>query len=178
MPFLSIPPFSCRPLSLFLDFSSSSFLPLLFLPIDFHSFTQMSSTFPLPLECLQLIIHHLIAQRARKSVAALLCVNKHVCSATLPILYRDPFVDMVPVPPISPISTHTNVAGFGFGYGLGTIDKTNKTVLGLMHLVRMLLLSMPPSAPFDDQHDRDDRRELVTELVRVAFFPNQKKDQD
>ncbi|KAF9286522.1 hypothetical protein BGZ88_009033 [Linnemannia elongata] len=138
----------------------------------------MSSTFPLPLECLQLIIHHIIAQRARKSVAARLCVNKHVCSATLPILYRDPFVDMVPVPPISPISTHTNVAGFGFGYGLGTIDKTNKTVLGLMHLVRMLLLSMPPSAPFDDQHDRDDRRELVTELVRVAFFPDQKKDQD
>ncbi|KAF9537644.1 hypothetical protein EC957_007838 [Mortierella hygrophila] len=131
----------------------------------------MSCTFPLPLECLQLIVHHLTAQQARKSVAALLCVNKYVCGATLPILYRDPFVDMAP---FATISTRATATSFAFG----PIDMTNKTVLGLIHLVRVLLLSMPPSAPCDDQDDHDGKRELVTELVRVAFFQDQKRDQD
>ncbi|KAG0377269.1 hypothetical protein BGX24_006423 [Mortierella sp. AD032] len=51
----------------------------------------MSSSFPLPLECLQLIIHQLKIQYAQKSLASLLCVNKYVCAATLPIPYGDPF---------------------------------------------------------------------------------------
>ncbi|KAK3824165.1 MAG: hypothetical protein JOS17DRAFT_270126 [Linnemannia elongata] len=127
----------------------------------------MSSTFPLPLECLQLIIRHLIAQRAHKSVAALLCANKYVCAATLPILYRDPFVDMIPV------ATRTTSTGW-----FGPIDMTNTTVLGLLHLVRVLLLSLPPNASCDGQDNNDGRRELVTELVHVAFFQDQKQDQD
>ncbi|KAF9920704.1 hypothetical protein FBU30_009372, partial [Linnemannia zychae] len=51
----------------------------------------MSTTFPLPLECLHLILHYLIDQAALKSLASLLCVNKYVCAATLPVLYGDPY---------------------------------------------------------------------------------------
>lgn len=52
----------------------------------------MSDTFPLPIECLQLVITNLAVQHELKSLVALLRVNKHVCLATLPILYEDPFV--------------------------------------------------------------------------------------
>ncbi|KAF9211505.1 hypothetical protein BGZ59_007970 [Podila verticillata] len=52
----------------------------------------MSDTFPLPIECLQLVITNLAVQHELKALVALLRVNKHVCLATLPILYEDPFV--------------------------------------------------------------------------------------
>jgi hypothetical protein len=132
----------------------------------------MSSTFPLPLECLQLIIHHLTAQRARKSVASLLCANKYVCAATLPFLYQDPFVNMYPIGKLSDGAPN-------FGYRIVGMD--NETVLGLMHLVRVLLLSMPPNAPHNGQDGQDGHRcshELITELVQVAFFQGQDRGED
>ncbi|KAF9911481.1 hypothetical protein EC991_003283 [Linnemannia zychae] len=52
----------------------------------------MSTTFPLPLECLELIIRELAHQSDCNSLGALLRVNKHVCSATLPILYEGPLL--------------------------------------------------------------------------------------
>ncbi|KAK3845568.1 MAG: hypothetical protein J3R72DRAFT_436078 [Linnemannia gamsii] len=51
----------------------------------------MTTTFPLPLECLQLIIHKVALNTDAKTLAALLRVNKYVRSATLPILYNNPF---------------------------------------------------------------------------------------
>lgn len=112
----------------------------------------MSATFPLPLECLQLIINHLSCQGAHKSVASLLCVNKCVCAAALPILYRDPFVNLYP-----------------YSTGFDRRRKTDPAVRRLMHLVRILLLSLPIICD-DQQHD------LVTELLEVAYI--QDLDQD
>lgn len=43
------------------------------------------------MECLQLVIRHLADQPDSHTLASLLCVNKYVCSATLPIMYADPF---------------------------------------------------------------------------------------
>lgn len=51
----------------------------------------MSTTFPLPSECLHMVIHHLAVRSDRNSLASLLRVNKYVCSATLPAIYADPF---------------------------------------------------------------------------------------
>ncbi|KAK3824158.1 MAG: hypothetical protein JOS17DRAFT_752122 [Linnemannia elongata] len=47
----------------------------------------MSSTFPLPQECLEAIIRILGRFHGIDSVAAMLHVNKYVCSVTLPLLY-------------------------------------------------------------------------------------------
>ncbi|KAG0357517.1 hypothetical protein BGX24_006190, partial [Mortierella sp. AD032] len=51
----------------------------------------MSTSFPLPLECLQMIIRQLAYDGDTNTLACLLRTNKHFCSATLPILYKDPF---------------------------------------------------------------------------------------
>ncbi|KAF8934977.1 hypothetical protein BGZ52_002113, partial [Haplosporangium bisporale] len=50
----------------------------------------MADTFPLPLECLQLVITNLAIKGDLKTLASLLRVSKHVCLATLPILYENP----------------------------------------------------------------------------------------
>ncbi|KAG9069510.1 hypothetical protein KI688_010413 [Linnemannia hyalina] len=47
----------------------------------------MSSTFPLPQECLEAIIRTLACFLGMGSVATMLRVNKYVCSITLPVLY-------------------------------------------------------------------------------------------
>ncbi|KAG0348163.1 hypothetical protein BG005_011719 [Podila minutissima] len=52
----------------------------------------MTNSFPLPIECLQLVITNLANKDELKTLAALLRVSKYVCLATLPILYEDPFV--------------------------------------------------------------------------------------
>ncbi|KAF9211506.1 hypothetical protein BGZ59_007971 [Podila verticillata] len=52
----------------------------------------MSNGFPLPLECLQLVIINLAINRELKTLTSLLRVSKHACLATLPVLYEDPFV--------------------------------------------------------------------------------------
>ncbi|KAK3815667.1 MAG: hypothetical protein J3R72DRAFT_461520 [Linnemannia gamsii] len=51
----------------------------------------MSTSFPLPLECLQMIIRQLANDGDANTLTSLLRTNKHICSATLPILYQDPF---------------------------------------------------------------------------------------
>ncbi|KAF9174157.1 hypothetical protein BGX21_000514 [Mortierella sp. AD011] len=45
----------------------------------------------LPLECLQVIITHLLCDNDTHSLSTLLRVSKHFCAATLPILYSNPF---------------------------------------------------------------------------------------
>ncbi|KAF9920498.1 hypothetical protein FBU30_009675 [Linnemannia zychae] len=85
----------------------------------------MSTTFPLPLECLQLIIRHLDDQFAHKSLVSLLCVNKHVCEATLPILFEDPCKVLPPKP------------------SFGTPNEN--TLLNYRKLFQLLLRSLPPN---------------------------------
>ncbi|KAG0289001.1 hypothetical protein BGZ96_007333 [Linnemannia gamsii] len=51
----------------------------------------------LPLECLQLVIRQLADQRDTITLAALLRVNRHFCTVTLPILYQNPFDLIAPV---------------------------------------------------------------------------------
>lgn len=51
-----------------------------------------SSFLPLPQECLELIIRTLAHQSDLNSLFNLLCVNKHVCSIALPILYEGPLL--------------------------------------------------------------------------------------
>ncbi|KAG0268232.1 hypothetical protein BGZ95_002547, partial [Linnemannia exigua] len=107
----------------------------------------MGSTFPLPLECLQLIIGHLLHQSAHKSAVSLLCVNKYVCAATLPILYQDPF----DLPPL--------FATFK------SSERNHAIVLRLFKLVQVLLRSLPSST----HHGQ----ELITELINAAYFNDQ-----
>ncbi|KAK3824164.1 MAG: hypothetical protein JOS17DRAFT_804601 [Linnemannia elongata] len=52
----------------------------------------MSTSFSLPLECLELIIRQLQAQNDLNSLFNLLLVNKYACSATIPILYDSPLL--------------------------------------------------------------------------------------
>ncbi|KAG0295211.1 hypothetical protein BGZ96_012313 [Linnemannia gamsii] len=81
----------------------------------------MSTAFPLSLECLQLIIRHLADERDSCSLATLLRVNKYTRSATLPIMYEDPFT--------LPILSHTS--------------STTKTLAPIFKLMNTLLLSLP-----------------------------------
>lgn len=92
-PFSFTPHFFTSSLPFFSSLYSSSCRPFPVLPfylsIDF-SFIQpirMSSTFPLPQECLEAIIHILGRVQGVGSFATMLRVNKYVCSITLPILY-------------------------------------------------------------------------------------------
>ncbi|KAG0055848.1 hypothetical protein BGZ89_002249 [Linnemannia elongata] len=116
----------------------------------------MSTTFPLPLECLQLIIQHLRTQVAHKSIAALLCVNKYVCAATLPIFYSNPF----DIPPL-----YSRISGY---------EKNRDFLFDLMKLVQVLLRSLPASYSLPSSVVDDDG--LVTDLLRVFYFQEQELD--
>ncbi|KAG0335988.1 hypothetical protein BG000_007030 [Podila horticola] len=48
-------------------------------------------TFPLPLECLRIIVSQLAQRTELATLSSLLRVNKYVCLATLPFMYEDPF---------------------------------------------------------------------------------------
>ncbi|KFH71344.1 hypothetical protein MVEG_01644 [Podila verticillata NRRL 6337] len=48
-------------------------------------------TFPLPLECLQLIVHQLALRKELRTLSSLLRVSKYVCLVSLPYIYSDPF---------------------------------------------------------------------------------------
>ncbi|KFH71416.1 hypothetical protein MVEG_01715 [Podila verticillata NRRL 6337] len=52
----------------------------------------MTNTFPLPIECLQLIIGSIAVNKELSTLASLLRVSKHVCEVTLPFIYKNPFV--------------------------------------------------------------------------------------
>ncbi|KAF9922646.1 hypothetical protein FBU30_007233 [Linnemannia zychae] len=83
----------------------------------------MSPTYPLPLECLQLIIQHVARRADGNTLVALLCVNKYVCSISLPILYKNPCY----------IRSLNEV----------TDPKSMSTINGVMEMIRVLLLSLP-----------------------------------
>ncbi|KAG0336336.1 hypothetical protein BG000_006693 [Podila horticola] len=85
----------------------------------------MTKAFPLPIECLQLVIASLAIKLELKTLAALLCVNKHVCLATLPILYADPFVWFM-------------YRALGH-HGHGTVKSHN----AIFPVIRLLLVSVP-----------------------------------
>ncbi|KAG9069512.1 hypothetical protein KI688_010415 [Linnemannia hyalina] len=92
-----------------------------------------------------------------KSTAALLCVDKYVCAATLPILYRDPF-NMQPL--------HT---------GFGSFGNNRNIVLVLNKLVQVLFCSLPPSSSSSDDESIHDDDGIVTELLRAFYFQNQEQ---
>ncbi|KAF9297117.1 hypothetical protein BGZ74_010014, partial [Mortierella antarctica] len=56
----------------------------------------MDDPFPLPLECLRLIISQFAINNDITTFATLLRVNKYVCLATLPYLYSNPFRFFIP----------------------------------------------------------------------------------
>ncbi|KAG0011928.1 hypothetical protein BGZ82_002805 [Podila clonocystis] len=85
----------------------------------------MTEAFPLPIEVLHLVITNLVIKRELKTLAALLRVNKHVCLATLPILYADPFVWF----------THRDLGHQGYR----TISSYNSVYL----VIRLLFVSVP-----------------------------------
>ncbi|KAF9378508.1 hypothetical protein CPB97_009519 [Podila verticillata] len=89
----------------------------------------MQTPFPLPVECLQQIIQILVAHRAVPALAALLRVNKHVCLATLPLLYSNPF-NFFETPEIR--HTHYSI---------------NSQYPRLHAIVRLLLTSIPTDGP-------------------------------
>ncbi|KAK3845596.1 MAG: hypothetical protein J3R72DRAFT_521161 [Linnemannia gamsii] len=76
---------------------------------------------PLPLECLQMIIRY-VASDDDGTLAAFICTNKYVCSATLPIMYEKPL----------------QLWRLIFEFSLYD-DKFSK----LLHLIRVLLRSVP-----------------------------------
>ncbi|KAF9094540.1 hypothetical protein BGX29_009467 [Mortierella sp. GBA35] len=83
----------------------------------------MSTSFPLPLECLQLIIRHLASDADGTSLANLLCVNSYVWSATLPIMYENPFQ-------LRPFLPGSNI-------------KNEAILASLLKLIQVLLFSIP-----------------------------------
>ncbi|KAF9902130.1 hypothetical protein EC991_005243 [Linnemannia zychae] len=118
----------------------------------------MSSTFPLPLECLQLIILHLTRLAAYESIASLIRVNKFVCAAAVPFLYQDPFADVY----------HFPIENEDLARKSGQIRK-------LKHLLRVLLCSLPTTTSISTEngHCHQDGMELLTELLKAAYFNEQ-----
>ncbi|KAK3824159.1 MAG: hypothetical protein JOS17DRAFT_270083 [Linnemannia elongata] len=104
----------------------------------------MSTTFPLPLECLQIIIRYIAQDRKLAHLLPrLLRVNKYVCNATLPILYENPFKNIYfryKLPPPRP----------------KTVERA------FWRLTLTLILSIPP-----DDHNSP----LLTDMLRAAYLP-------
>ncbi|KAF8934741.1 hypothetical protein BGZ47_010223 [Haplosporangium gracile] len=84
-----------------------------------------SSSLPLPVECLQLIIRQLAYNADANTLATLLRVNKQVCFATLPILYENPFLFR------------------RFRVNYASMSSKADILADLLHLVRVLLYSVP-----------------------------------
>jgi hypothetical protein len=74
----------------------------------------MTNRFPLPSECLALILRHLATFITFPTLAILLRTNKYLCLATLPFLYTDPFDLIVPRFPlqINGMSRHFDIGVF------------------------------------------------------------------
>ncbi|KAG0288994.1 hypothetical protein BGZ96_007326 [Linnemannia gamsii] len=106
----------------------------------------MPSTFPLPLECLDIILRLIASQRETAHLLArLLRVNKYVCNATLPILYKNPFENI------------------NFRYGLPSA-RIEMVEIAFRRLALTLLLSIPLE---DSQHHNP----ALTDILRAAYFP-------
>ncbi|KAG0368485.1 hypothetical protein BC939DRAFT_472524 [Gamsiella multidivaricata] len=97
----------------------------------------------LPLECLQIIIVHLFHDHDTISLARLLRVNKHICTAALPFLYDNPFCRGLH----EPKSTATDTTH---------ADRTVNSTWSVMQLVRLLLR-------FADT-------DTVTDLLKAAYL--------
>lgn len=102
-----------------------------FLLRPFLLINNMSTTFPLPTECLHIIIRHLADGSDINTLSNLLRVNKYVLSVTLPIMYEHPFRRL-------PARYVGNPIGFGPNKG----DDGEALVRPIM-MVRTLLLSLP-----------------------------------
>ncbi|KAF9336889.1 hypothetical protein BG006_006997 [Podila minutissima] len=61
----------------------------------------MEDQFPLPLECLRIILNRLATDKSTRALARLLRTNKYVCHATLPYVYSNPFAFFIPTNPKS-----------------------------------------------------------------------------
>ncbi|KAF9155827.1 hypothetical protein BG015_008404 [Linnemannia schmuckeri] len=109
----------------------------------------MSTAFPLPLECLQLVIRFLATQDDTHSLATLLRVNKYVCSATLPFLYEGPL--LLPV-----------LTGYCF---------ENSALARRLNLITTLLLGVPEVSLSDLLKVTFRRMPVSTESPQLLFAP-------
>ncbi|KAG0361724.1 hypothetical protein BGX24_005293, partial [Mortierella sp. AD032] len=89
----------------------------------------MSTSIPLPPECLTIVIQHLADEHDTTTLATLLRVNHYFCSVTLPILYQNPFKIIVPLP----------------GY-----QRRPAFLFNLLKLTQVLLLSLPRQCTISD----------------------------
>ncbi|KAF9922113.1 hypothetical protein FBU30_007802 [Linnemannia zychae] len=118
----------------------------------------MSTTFPLPLECLQQIIRHAASRADGNTLVALLCVNKYVFSATLPILYENPCRFRPSI--------------------LGNNPKNLRALESIMKLVELLLLSIPKDhitsllrdAYLPSQKDEQYHQTLISNATIAPYF--------
>lgn len=69
-------------------------------------------TFPLPLECLRLIVYQLALGKELQTLSTLLRVSKYVCLVTLPYIYSDPFRWFDGTIHFRLISSHSNSFGY------------------------------------------------------------------
>ncbi|KAG9069509.1 hypothetical protein KI688_010412 [Linnemannia hyalina] len=113
----------------------------------------MSITFPLPTECLHMVIRHLADQSDINTLSNLLRVNKYVLSTTLPIMYEHPFRSR-------PVRYVDNPIGFGLNK-----DDGGEVLVSSLMMVRTLLLSLP-------------RDHVISDLLRAAFLQVQPTDQE
>ncbi|OAQ32586.1 hypothetical protein K457DRAFT_16151 [Linnemannia elongata AG-77] len=116
----------------------------------------MSTTFSLPLECLELVIHNLADDSDINSLFNLLLVNKYVCSATLPILYEGSL--------LRPI--------------LNGYCETSLVLLRRLKLISTLLLGVPKNhitdllraTYFQDSVDGDDQEQFPAPFAPYHSF--------
>ncbi|KAF9087605.1 hypothetical protein BGX23_007990 [Mortierella sp. AD031] len=127
----------------------------------------MSTSFPLPLECLQMVIHHLASQSDGNTLASLLRVNKYVCFATLPILYQDPFR----LPFCKAMTDYRN----------------SDTIHRQLQLARVLLLSLPSVSSSasnnnnNNNNDNDDENNAirhVTDDLKAAYLQDSNQSEN
>ncbi|KAG0278682.1 hypothetical protein BGZ95_003410 [Linnemannia exigua] len=101
----------------------------------------MATAFPLPTECLHLVIRHLADAEANKpdssTLASLLRVSKYVHSATLPIMYEDPFRFVQ--------------------LQLGGDSQNTEILPRLLKLIRLLFLSLPEG-------------QAIADILRAAYL--------
>jgi hypothetical protein len=125
------------------------------------------TSFPLPLECLQLIIRHLASQSDNNNLTSLLRVNKYTCSATLPIVYENPL----------------HFCRFRDSPN-GLIRSNDDILADLLHLIRVLLSSVPQDrvtsllkaaylnhqAAADDPKSKDQQHQLSLGKSAIPYY--------
>ncbi|KAK3814515.1 MAG: hypothetical protein J3R72DRAFT_461929 [Linnemannia gamsii] len=101
----------------------------------------MAPAFPLPTECLQLVIRHVVDANTDEpdssTLASLLRVSKYVHSVTLPIMYEEPF----------------RFVQFEFGH----FSKDMAVLTRSFKLIRLLFLSLPEG-------------QVIADILRAAYL--------